>query len=137
MYQLLQDFSSNQDAVQNIINQLVELDEVRRRAVEKSISNQDKVKKNFDKPSNPRSFQKGDTVLSWEKRREKLGKHGKFDSLWLGPFIIYDIVGTNSFLLNNMDRGKVYLSSKWETVEVVLQREHLMPIRASSVSGYS
>ena len=137
MYQLLQDFSSNQDAVQNIINQLVELDEVRRRAVEKSISNQDKVKKNFDKSSKPRSFQKGDTVLLWDKRREKSGKHGKFDSLWLGPFIIYDIVGTNSFLLNNMDRGKVYLSSKWETVEVVLQREHLMPIRASSVSGYS
>ena len=103
VYQLLQDFSSNQDAVQNIINQLVELDEVRRRAVEKSISNQDKVKKNFDKSSKPRSFQKGDIVLLWDKRREKLGKHGKFDSLWLGPFIIYGVAGTNSFLLNNMD----------------------------------
>ena len=89
--------------MQNRINQLVELDEVRRRAVEKSISNQDKVKKNFDKSSKPRSFQKGDTVLLWDKRREKPGKHGKFDSLSLGPFFIYDIAGTNSFLLNNMD----------------------------------
>ena len=89
--------------MRNIINQLVEFDEVRRRVVEKSISNQDKVKKNFDKSSNPIYFQKGDTVLLWDKRREKLRKHGKFDSLSLGPFIIYDVAGTNSFLLNNMD----------------------------------
>ena len=93
--------------MQNRINQLVELDEVRRRAVEKNISNQDKVKNNFDKYSKPRSFQKGDTVLLWDKRREKSGKHGKFGSLWLGPFIIYDVAGTNSFLLNNMDDEKL------------------------------
>ena len=25
------------------------------------------------------------------KRREKLGKHRKFDNLWMGPYIIYDV----------------------------------------------
>ena len=95
--------------MQNRINQLVELNEVRRKTVEKSINNQDKVKKTFDKSSKPRSFQRGDTVLLWDKRREKPGEHGKFDSLWLGPFIIYGFIDTNSFLLNNMDGERLTL----------------------------
>ena len=57
----------------------------------------------FDKSARPRAFQIGDTVLLWDKRREKLGKHGKFDSLWKGLFIIRDMADTNSFFLNTMD----------------------------------
>ena len=68
VYQLLQDFSSNQDDVQIRINQIVELDETKRKAIEKSISNQDKVKKTFDKSSKPRSFQKDSTSLEEKKR---------------------------------------------------------------------
>jgi hypothetical protein len=37
----------------------------------------------------PRTFQKDDMVLLWDKRKEKPGKHGKFDSLWMGPYIIH------------------------------------------------
>ena len=51
-------------------------------------------------------FQKGDMVLLWDKRREKPGKHGKFDSLWMGPYIIHDVVGDNSFYLSDMDGEK-------------------------------
>jgi hypothetical protein len=29
-----------------------------------------------------------DTVFLWDKGREKPWKHGKFDSLWLGPYVI-------------------------------------------------
>lgn len=109
VYQLLQDFSSNQDMVQNRINQLIELDESRRKALDKTIENQEKLKRSFDKSTKPRPFKIGDTVLLWDKRRQKPGKHGKFDSLWTGPFIIYDFFGANSFLLNNLDGEKLLL----------------------------
>ena len=71
------------------MNQLIELDENRRKV--------------FDKSSRQRDFQVGDTVLLWDKRREKPGKHGKFDSLWTGPYLIDSIAGTNSFNLSHLD----------------------------------
>jgi hypothetical protein len=45
-----------------------------------SVKNQEKVKRTFDKSSRRMAFQKGDTVLLWDKWKEKPGKHGKFDS---------------------------------------------------------
>ena len=51
VYQLLQAFSVDHDALQNGVNQLVELDENRGKAVNLSIKNRDKVKKTFNKPS--------------------------------------------------------------------------------------
>ena len=56
--------------------------------MDQSIKSQTKMKKNFDIKSRPKSFQVGDTVLLWNKRKEKPGKNGKFDSLWMGPYII-------------------------------------------------
>ena len=92
-----------EDSMPNRINQIIELDENRRKALDHSIKNQDKIKRTFEKSARTRPFQIGDTALLWDKRREKRGKHGKFDSLWLGPYIIYDMVGINSFLLNIME----------------------------------
>ena len=90
------------------MNQWIELDENKRKAFEHSLKNQDKVKKAFDKSSRQRDFQIGDTVLLWDKRSEKPGKHGKFDSLWTGPYLIHSIAGTNSFNLSHLD-GEVLL----------------------------
>ena len=67
MYHLLQNFSSDQDAIQNIVNQLIELDENRRKSLDQSIINSDKINRTFDKSTRPRSFQVGDTVLLWDK----------------------------------------------------------------------
>ena len=106
VYQALQDSGSDQDDYQSKIHELVELDEVRRKVVDQNIRIQDKVKRNFDRSSRPRIFQKGDTVFSWDKRREKPSKHGKFDSLWMGSYIIHDIAGVNSFHLSDMDGEK-------------------------------
>ena len=49
VYQLLQAFSTDQNAVQNRMNQLIELDENRRKTFDHSLKSQDKVKKTFDK----------------------------------------------------------------------------------------
>jgi hypothetical protein len=102
-YGLLQDFSTKNDAVQNRINQMIELDENRRRAYYQSCRNQKKVKRAFGKSARERDFIVGDTVLLWDKGKEKLGKHGKFDSLCLGPYVIREIAGPNSFHLNHLD----------------------------------
>jgi hypothetical protein len=57
----------------------------------------------FNKKARPQDFQPRDLVLLWDKRHKKYGKHKKFDSLWLSPFIIDDIKGVNSLLLSNLD----------------------------------
>ena len=41
--------------------------------------------------------------MHWDKRWEKPGKHVKFDNLWLGPYIIDEVPGTNSFFLNDLE----------------------------------
>ena len=47
--------------------------------------------------------------MRWDKRREKPGKHGKFDSLWLGPYIIDEVAGTNYFYLNDLEGERLIL----------------------------
>jgi hypothetical protein len=42
----------------------------------------------FDRKEIKRNFKEGDTVLLWDKRREKPRMHQKFDTLWLGPYKI-------------------------------------------------
>ena len=103
VFSLLQGFASSKDAVENKINQIMELDESKRKAYDQSYKNQEKIKRDFDKSTKPRLFSVGDTVLLWDKRNEKPGKHGKFDNLWKNPFIIKDVVEHNSFHLSHLD----------------------------------
>jgi ribonuclease HI len=102
-YGSVEDSSTGQDAFQNRVNQVIELDETRRKAFDQICRNQSKVKKAFDMSARQRDFIVGDTVLLWDKGREKPGKHGKFDSLWLGPYLIREIAGPNSFHLSHLD----------------------------------
>ena len=91
------------------MNQLIKLDGSRINSLDQSIINLDKVKRTFDRSTRPGSFQVGDTVLHWDKRREKPEKHEKFDSLWLGPYIIDEVAGTNSFYLNDLEGERLSL----------------------------
>ena len=118
VYQLLQAFSTNQNAVQNRLDQLIELDENRRKAFHHSLKSQNKVKRTFDKSSRQRDFQVGDTVLLWDKRREKPGKHGTFDSLWTGPYLIHSIAGTNSFNLSHLDGERLPLPINGQLIKL-------------------
>jgi hypothetical protein len=45
----------------------------------------------------------GDKVLKWDSRNEENRKHGKFDNLWKGPFIIQAYRGSNAFFIKDMD----------------------------------
>lgn len=41
-------------------------------------------------------------VLMWNARGQEKGKYGTFEALWLGPFVITDKCGEDSYYLQNM-----------------------------------
>ncbi|XP_059066678.1 uncharacterized protein LOC131857909 [Cryptomeria japonica] len=96
-----------EDSLQNTLEKrvmyLMKLEEEREMLVDRIIEHQNRVKKIFDMRAQPRGFLKGDEVLLWDMRREPKGTHGKFDSLWKGPFKIHEVVGPNAFRLNYSD----------------------------------
>lgn len=54
------------------------------------------------------NFQVGDLVLKWDALKVKKGNHGKFDALWTRPFIISQIQGNNTFMLQSMEGETVF-----------------------------
>ena len=54
------------------------------------------------------NFQDGDWVLKWDDVRQDKGKHGKFDSLWLGPFLISQVQMNKTFKLQNLEGEEVF-----------------------------
>jgi hypothetical protein len=52
-----------------------------------------------------KKFQKGELVLLWNKAKEKPSMHTKFEALWIGPYVIKNILGFNSSILQDM-KGK-------------------------------
>ena len=76
-----QQYTTDAEAIQGRINQLIELDETRRSALGKMKRNQEKIKNTFDHKAKERDFAEGDLLLLQDKRKEKPGMHKKFDSL--------------------------------------------------------
>jgi len=96
----------------------VELDETRRKALDNMYKNQSNIKKRFDKSSRSRSLQVGDMVLLWDRKNEKLGKHKKFDSLWLGPYPIRGIAGPNAFQLSTLEGEPLQLPANGQLLKL-------------------
>jgi len=84
------------------LEHLAELDETRRLAQRQNVKLQSQVKYLFDKKAKDRKFEIDDLVLMWNSRCQEKGKHGKFESLWLGPFVIFGKGGDDSYHLQNM-----------------------------------
>ena len=86
---------------------LVELQQVKEQVIENSESHQRKIKIIFDKREKVHNFQVGDWVLKWDTVTQDKGKHGKFDSLWIGPFVIAQKQQKNTFKLKNLEGEEV------------------------------
>ena len=69
---------------------------------------QENIKIFFDKRTKANDFNIGDKALKWGSRREGKGKHGKFNSLWKGPYIIHSARGNNAFFLQEMDGTELF-----------------------------
>ena len=81
IFKMLSEYGTEQSEMEQRINQIIELDESRKVSLDQSLRHQESMKGTFHKSVRPRSFQIRDTVLIWDKIREKPGNHGKFDSL--------------------------------------------------------
>ena len=60
------------------------------------------LKVRYDKSVQPRAFNKGDLVLTYDQSYDKLGK-GKFESMWYSPFVISRVLEKGAFELMNYD----------------------------------
>jgi hypothetical protein len=59
-------------------------------------------KATFDRCVNLRSFNEGDLVLAYDIAHDTLG-HGKFESLWNGPYIVQHCITKFSYILASLE----------------------------------
>ena len=100
---LLQEIQTEPNDIQRRINQTIHLQQTIEEVYHKNQVLQEKLKKLFDKRTKAEDFFIGDKVLKWGSRRENKGKHGKFDFLWKGRFIIQAVQGNNTYFLKSLD----------------------------------
>eukprot|EP00253_Pinus_taeda_P016485 PITA_16485 len=100
---LLQESQADPNDMQRRVNQIICLQQTRDHVYNRVQILQEKLKKAFDRRTKAEDFNMGNKVLKWDSRRENKGKHGKFDSLWRGPFIIQAVQGNNTYFLKNPD----------------------------------
>jgi len=55
-------------------------------------------------------FKEGDLVLKWDVDRSRAEKHNKFESLWIGPYLIVGHAGKNAFKLAKMNGWELPIS---------------------------
>ena len=53
-------------------------------------------------------FNIGEKVLKWDSKREDKFKHGNFDNLWKGPYIIHSSRANNFFFLQEIDGTELF-----------------------------
>ena len=66
-----------------------------------------RMKEIFDKKVKKDVFAVGDLVLRLDAQNDEQGKHGKFNILWIGPFIVITIMGNNTFALKNLNGEEI------------------------------
>ena len=91
------------DKVQTRLMNLLEIDKKWTGALEHMANHQAIIKRWFEKRARIKSFRIFYLVLLWDKAKEKLGSHTKFQHLWIGPYQIAEILGENTFRLSTLD----------------------------------
>ena len=91
---------------------LNKLDETWRDAALANEAHKWRMKVQYDRTFQHRSFNEGDLVLTYDQRHDKLGV-GKFESMWHGPYIVshvlekgaYELVDYNGIPLGEPQNG--------------------------------
>jgi hypothetical protein len=81
------------------INTLLALEEKRMLSLDNIKRRQETVKKYFNKSVKTDKFKVNEKVFMWDSAHADRGRHSKFQKLWLGPFKITFVLGTNSYIL--------------------------------------
>ena len=82
---------------------MIELQQNREKVEESAQLYRLKIKSRFDRKIKENTLSVGDMVLRWDARKEQKGKHGKFDNLWFGPFLVSKILENNTFVLQSLE----------------------------------
>ena len=98
-----QDCQEEPNDMQRRIYAMIELQQKREKVEEKAQLYRLKIKERFDRKIKDNTFSVGDMVLRWDARKEQKGKHGKFDNLWFGPFIVSKFLENNTFVLQTLE----------------------------------
>ena len=78
------------------------MDETRHDAALANEAHKKQVKAQFDKNFKPCVFSEGDLVLLYDQESDKLGA-GKFQPLWMGPYIIKQVLAKGAYELVDYD----------------------------------
>eukprot|EP00253_Pinus_taeda_P010165 PITA_10165 len=82
---------------------IIKLEEQQEQARKTHAHHQALIKSSFDSSIMTRkNFQMGDLVLKWDKAHKEKGKHTKFQKMWLGPFQIIEVIGSSTFVLQDL-----------------------------------
>ena len=92
-------------------------------AFDKMVIEQERVKGTFDQRTRDVKFGIGDIVLLWDKVKEKPGKHGKLEKIWMGPYRVSKIAGKGSIYLETLDGDEFELA-----VNGLLLKHYFPPI---------
>lgn len=104
----LQEEQNEEEDMAKRICDLAEVHQIRDELVEKSTTNEKRIKEAFDRKEKADNFQVGDLVLKWDALKDKKENHGKFDTLWTGPFVITQIQGNNTLMLKSIEGETVF-----------------------------
>lgn len=114
---IIQELQVEPNDIQRRIDQSIQLQQSREEVYNKSHVIQENIKKVFERRTKANDFNLGDKVLKWDSRREDKGKHGKFDNLWIGPYIIHAFKGHNSFSLKHIWNRNARWTCEWQNVK--------------------
>ena len=82
---------------------MIELQQNREKVDEKAQLYRAKIKSRFDRNNKENTFSVADMVLRWDARKERKGKHGKFDNICFGPFLVSKVLENNTFILQSLE----------------------------------
>jgi hypothetical protein len=99
---MLQIEELNSSNVSQRKNALLDLEEKRLFALDNIKKRHQTVKKYFNKSVKNVKFKVNEKVLLWDSTHADRGRHSKFQKLWMGPFKIAFVPGTNSYILKDL-----------------------------------
>ena len=106
LYKFVQKYDEDiTNDMQERMDELVGLSEHRRDATANNCKLQMQMKYLYDKKAIDRKFEPNDMVLMWNARLEDKGKHGKFDPIQLGPYLVDSKWGDDSYFLRKLSGG--------------------------------
>eukprot|EP00253_Pinus_taeda_P036624 PITA_36624 len=104
----LQEEQNEENDMARRMSDLVEIHQIKDQLIERFAVNQRKIKEAFDRKAKMDNFQVSDWVLKWDALKENKGNHSKFDTMWIGPFIISQVQGNNTFVLQSLEGETVF-----------------------------